>query len=119
MALLLLAYPAFMLLINYTNFFTLACVTMLLAGLTAISGAAAVVTIPEQFPSHVRALGMSIAYAVGVTVFGGTAQLVITWLISVTGDPAAPALYVVATSFVTLLAILMIQETGGNKALQA
>lgn len=118
-ALLLLAYPAFMLLINYTNFFTLACVTMLLAGLTAISGAAAVVTIPEQFPSHVRALGMSIAYAVGVTVFGGTAQLVITWLISVTGDPAAPALYVVATSFVTLLAILMIQETGGNKALQA
>lgn len=118
-ALLLLVYPAFMLLINYTNFFTLACVTTLLAGLTAISGAAAVVTILEQFPSHVRALGMSIAYAVGVTVFGGTAQLVITWLISVTGDPAAPALYVIATSVITLLAIWMMQETGGNKALQS
>lgn len=111
-ALLLLIYPAFMLLIQHTNFFTLACVTTLLASLTAISGAASLVLIPEQFPSHVRALGMSLAYAIGVTLFGGSAQFVIAWLIGATGDPAAPALYVVATSVVTLAAILMVPETG-------
>lgn len=110
--LLLLSYPAFMILIRYTNFFTLAGVTTLLAGLTAISGSASLVFIPEQFPSHVRALGMSIAYAVGVTLFGGTAQFVIAWLISATGNPAAPALYVIVTSVVTLVAILMVPETG-------
>lgn len=110
-ALLLLTYPAFLLLIQYTNFFTLACVTTLLASLTAISGAASLVLIPEQFPSHVRALGMSIAYAVGVTLFGGTAQFVIAWLIGATGNPAAPAFYVVATSVITLVAILKAPET--------
>lgn len=117
-ALLLLTYPAFMVLIQYTNFFTLACVTTLLASLTAISGAASVVTIPEQFPSHVRALGLSIAYAVGVTLFGGTAQLVIAWLIAATGNPAAPAMYVVLTSVITLYAIMVTKETGGDKPLQ-
>ena len=112
LALLLLTYPAFMALIHYTNFFTLACVTLLLASLTALSGAASLVFIPEQFPGHVRALGMSIAYAIGVTLFGGTAQFVMTWLIGATGDPAAPALYVVATSLATLAAVLLVSETG-------
>lgn len=62
---LLLAYPAFTLLIQHTNVFTLICVTTLLGGLTALSGAVANVVIPELFPSQVRALGMSIAFAAG------------------------------------------------------
>ena len=48
-ALLLLTYPAFLLLIQYTNLFTLACVTTLLASLTAISGAASLVLIVPAF----------------------------------------------------------------------
>ncbi len=117
-ALLVLTYPAFLLLIEYTSFFTLACVTSLLALLTAMTGSASLVTIPEHFPSHVRALGLSIAYAVGVTVFGGTTQFVITWLIAATGNPAAPALYVVVTSLITLVAILKMRETGCGRVLQ-
>jgi hypothetical protein len=35
----------------------------------------------------------AVAYALAVTVFGGTAQLVVTWLIRVTGDPLSPAWY--------------------------
>ncbi len=116
-ALALLTYPAFMLLIEHTSFTTLVCVTTLLAGLTAISGAASIVAIPELLPRHARALGMSIAYAVGVSVFGGTTQFIITWLIAATGNPAAPAWYVTGTSVITVLAMSALPETGG-KALE-
>ena len=111
-ALMLLVVPAFLLLTQHTSFFTLTCVTLLVAGLTAISGAASLVAIPELFPSHVRALGMSIAYAVGVAVFGGSTQFIVAWLIGVTGNPATPAWYVVGASVFTLGAILVMRETG-------
>ncbi len=117
-ALMVLTYPAFMLMLEHTSFATLALTTVLLGGLTAISGAPSIVAIPEYFPKHVRALGMSVVYAVGVAVFGGSTQFVVTWLIKVSGNPAVPALYVVATSVVTILGILMLPETGGDRELQ-
>ena len=92
--------------------------TALLALLTGIGGAPTLVAIPELFPGHVRALGLSISYAFGVALFGGTAQLVITWLIKVTNNPAAPALYVLITSLIAIVGILLMRETGGDKELQ-
>jgi hypothetical protein len=53
---------------------------------------------------------MSIAYAVGVALFGGTTQFVITWLIAATGNPAAPAWYVAGTSVVCALAMAALPE---------
>ncbi|MEJ8856535.1 MFS transporter [Variovorax robiniae] len=110
-ALALLTYPAFMLLIEHTSFTNLLLVTTLLGGMTAISGAASLVIVPELLPNHLRALGMSIAYAVGVSLFGGTTQFIITWLIGATGNPAAPAWYVTGTSIVCVLAMLALPET--------
>lgn len=115
---LLLAYPAFAFLVKHTGVPALLATTMLLAGLTAISGAPSLIAVPESFPRLLRATGMSIAYALGVTVFGGTTQAIITWLIRATNDPASPAWYVTATSVVTLLAIMALRETGGDKALR-
>lgn len=117
-ALFVLVYPAYMLLIDHTSVATLALATALLALLTGIGGAPTLVAIPELFPGHVRALGLSIAYAFGVALFGGTAQLVITWLIKVTNNPAAPALYVLITSLIAIVGILLMRETGGDKELQ-
>jgi len=117
-ALFVLVYPAYMLLIEHTSVATLALATALLALLTGIGGAPTLVAIPELFPGHVRALGLSIAYAFGVALFGGTAQLVITWLIKVTDNPAAPALYVLITSLIAIVGILLMRETGGDKELQ-
>ncbi|HQQ69841.1 MAG TPA: MFS transporter [Alicycliphilus sp.] len=118
LALIVLTYPAFWFLIEHTSFAALAVATLLLAGLTGVGAAPSIVAIPEQFPSHVRALGMSVVYAVGVSVFGGSTQFVVTWLISATGNPAAPAWYVVATSIVTVIGIWLLPETGGERALQ-
>lgn len=113
----LLSYPAFLLLVHLKTPMVLFGVTILLGALTAISGAASLVAIPELFPRRIRASGMSIAYAVGVALFGGTTQFVVTWLIGATANPASPALYVTATSVIAIVGMALLPETG-NRALK-
>ncbi|MDY0746868.1 MFS transporter [Paucibacter sp. R3-3] len=110
-ALAVLTVPAFGLLVANPTPATLLAVTSVLAALSALTGAASLVAIPELLPRGIRATGMSIAYAIGVALFGGTTQFIITWLIAATGNPAAPAWYVAATSVVTALAMLALPES--------
>lgn len=107
----LVTVPAFLFLIAHPNLPVLLAVATFLSALTSISGAASMVAVPELFPRGVRASGMAIAYAAGVSVFGGTTQFVVTWLIGATGNPAAPAWYVAGTGLVTVVAILALPET--------
>ncbi len=65
----------------------------------------------ESFPRRVRATGISIAYALAVCVFGGTAQRVATWLIRVTGSKLAPAGYVTLCVLASLVAVSLLRET--------
>ena len=46
-----------------------------------------------------------------VITFGGTAPLIATWLISVTGSKLAPAWFLVAAAVVALVAMLASRET--------
>lgn len=48
----------------------------------------------EIFPVRVRSAGLSIAYSLGVTLFGGFAPTIVELLIHLTGDTLAPAYYV-------------------------
>jgi MFS family permease len=112
----LLAYPAFVFLIEQKTAAALLGVSALLAALNAISNAAALVTILEYLPRSLRALGSSIAYAVGVAVFGGSTQFVVTWLIGATGNPAAPAWYIALSSAIATFAMLALPE-GRNRDL--
>ena len=106
-----LTVPAFLLLVAHPTPVTLYAVSGFLAALTAVSGAASLIAIPELLPRGIRATGMAIAYAVGVSLFGGTTQLLVAWLIGVTGNPAAPAWYVAVASVVTALAMLAMPES--------
>lgn len=111
----LVAYPAFMFLIEQKTTAALLGVSALLAALNSISNAAALVTILELLPRSVRALGSSIAYATGVALFGGTTQFIVTWLIGATGNPAAPAWYVALTSAIAAVAMLALPEGHGRR----
>lgn len=113
----LLAYPAFMILIELRTTAALLGVSAGLAALNALSNAAALVTILELLPRNMRALGSSIAYAVGVALFGGTTQFVVTWLIGATGDPAAPAWYIALSSAIGACAMLALPE-GRDRVLE-
>ena len=84
------------------------------SALTALSASASIVAIPEFLPRGFRATGLSLAYAVAVTVFGGTTQFIVTWLIGVTGNPAAPAWYVAGTSVLCAGAMMLVPETLGR-----
>jgi hypothetical protein len=63
---------------------------------------------------EVRATGMSLVYALGVAIFGGFGQFIVTWMIQATGSPIAPAYYVMACSLATILALAAIPEMRGK-----
>jgi MFS family permease len=107
----LTAWPLFLLLARQPSAGTLYFATIMLTVLTAIGSAASLVVIPELLPKSIRATGLSIAYAIGVSLFGGSTQFVITWLLKVTGDPTSPAWYVTVTSVITLAAMWVMPET--------
>jgi MHS family proline/betaine transporter-like MFS transporter len=53
-----------------------------------------------------RGVGLSIGYALGIAVFGGSAPFINTWLVARTGDPRSPGLYLIFASIISIAAIL-------------
>ena len=86
-----------------------------MAALVGITGTVSLTAIPEIFPAHVRALGMSIAYAVGVAIFGGSTQLIAQWLIETTKNPLSLAWYSIAASVLCLIGMFMMPETKDSR----
>ena len=106
-----LAVPAFSYLIANPSTTSLWAVAGLLAAFNALAGGALFAAIPESFSGSRRATAMSIVYACGVAVFGGSTQFVVAWLIQRTGDATAPGWYMLATGAVATVATLMLGET--------
>jgi MFS family permease len=103
--------PLFMWLVNAPDLVTLFTVNTVIAALTAMFATAGLVQIPELLPIAVRSTGLSLVYALGTAIFGGTTQFIVTWLIAVTNSPMAPAWYLAAISVVSLLAMLFLPES--------
>lgn len=64
----------------------------------------------EMFPTQVRYTGLGLAYSLSNAVFSGSAGLIITGLIKQTGNLDIPAYYVVATSVVSLFALMTLRR---------
>ena len=111
-----LIYPAFLLLNASPNLGTLLAVVAVLGTLNATGGAPAIISLTEIFPTQVRATGMSLVYALGVAIFGGFGQFIVTWLIQALATPIAPAYYVIGCCVSSLIALSMLPETA-RKAL--
>lgn len=105
----LAVYPAFLLITGDRTPQTLLLMVGLLSLFQTMSGAVGILALPECFPRAVRSSGLAITYALGVTIFGGSAQVVVTWLLDVTGNPMALAWYLVATNLVTTVALLLLR----------
>ncbi|WP_247257234.1 MFS transporter [Pseudomonas moorei] len=110
-ALALLIVPLFLWLTGSPSLVALLTVNAVIAALTAMFGAAGIVQVPELLPIAVRSTGLSITYAFGAAIFGGSTQFIVTWLIAVTGSPMAPAWYLVGISVVSLIAMRMLPES--------
>ncbi|MCH7950434.1 MAG: MFS transporter [Candidatus Dadabacteria bacterium] len=69
----------------------------------------------ESFPTRVRMSGISLGNVIGFSVFGGSAPLVASYLISSTNDINAPGIYLAVCSAISLIAVLTIRETYKNE----
>lgn len=73
----------------------------------------------ELLPKTIRGSGFGASYAVAMAVCGGTTQLVVTWLIHVTGSAYAPAWFLSATLAVWFVAAWLMPESAPRKLAQA
>lgn len=64
--------------------------------------------IPELFPQAIRSTCVSICYSVPMTIFGGSAQLVVAWLATVTPNPMAPAWYLLVVNAASFVAVFVL-----------
>jgi MFS family permease len=87
---------------------TLLIVNIVLNFLMALSYGGLYVLLTAGFPKAVRSSGLSIAYAVAVTVFGGSTQLVIAYLIETFQNPLVPAYYQIAANILSVVAVLLL-----------
>ena len=92
----IMAYPLFMFLRRYPNFWGLLVVQATAqAVLTLYTGVISTI-LSEMFPTNVRYTALSVSYGFAVAIFGGFAPYISTFLVRVTGDVLAPSYYVMA-----------------------
>lgn len=71
--------------------------------------------IAESLPRSIRGGGFGTVYSLAIAAFGGTTQLVITWLIHVTGSALAPAGYLVVATGIGQVALMLFPESAPVK----
>lgn len=100
-----LVYPAFLLLTRGIGEPFSLLVIGSYSALLLCANAATTVMILEAFPRHHRATGASMIHSVGSTIFGAFCPFIVAWLIGITGNPMAPAWYLLAALCISLFAL--------------
>jgi MHS family proline/betaine transporter-like MFS transporter len=113
-ALMLLAYPLMSLMARgVTSGIVVGQVGLAL--LVAAGSGALPATMAELAPWRVRCTVVSVSHNLGMALLGGTTPLVGTWLISRTGAPLAPAVYLAAAGALSLIAALLLPRTAPHR----
>ena len=86
--------------------------------LLACSLAAMPALIAEIFPTNVRSTGLAVSYNVSVTIFGGFAPLIATWLIQTTKNNMSPSFYVMFTVLLSLISIFLLARRHHTAAVE-
>ena len=115
--LLILFMPGLEIITTYRNEYVFFAVIVLFSALQCISGSGVLVTLCENFPKSIRSTGFSIAYAFGITLFGGTAQFVFSWIIKATGNPVSPGYYLIAANLVCILSAALLKAKAPRTAM--
>jgi MFS family permease len=109
--------PCLLWLTAYPSFQTLLAVEFVISILTQIVNGAIPTALSELFPTVVRAQGLSISYNTAITIFGGTAPLVITWLVARSANELMPGYYLTFGMALSLTcAFLLARDAGVNGA---
>ncbi|MBV9863043.1 MAG: MFS transporter [Alphaproteobacteria bacterium] len=107
------SYPIFYVMVAYPSLATAIFAAGWLSLVKACYSGVLPALMSELFPTETRGLGMSLSYSLSVTIFGGFAPFVATWLIAVTGDSLAPSFYLMATALLSIVALIVIRRRTG------
>jgi MFS family permease len=118
-AYLVVAYPVYVWIVDTRSTLALLLGSAVLQLLGVISFSPFYAALTESLPKQVRGVVFGTVYAVSIATFGGTTQVVITWLMHITGSNLAPALYSLGSGVFGVAAIAMMKETAPIKLAQA
>lgn len=107
--------PALTMILSLHSVLVLYAATAAVAIPGGLGSAAIIVSLTESFPASMRCLAVGLIYAVAISVFGGTAQLIVAWLVHATNQPMAPAWYRLVFSLIGIGAALAIPESSPAK----
>jgi len=105
-----IAYPLFMLVTGMKNGTGLILTQSIAAVLLAMYAGPLCAILSELFPTKVRFTALSIGYSLAVTIFGGFAPFIATFLIQQTGSPIAPAAFVVVGAVISAATLIVIKD---------
>jgi MHS family alpha-ketoglutarate permease-like MFS transporter len=113
----LFTYPIFTMLEQTHD--PLSAFALVMAALVIVTGYTSInaVVKAELFPSHIRALGVALPFAIANTIFGGTAEYVALWLKSA-GHERWFYLYISALIAASLVAYVSMRETKTNSLIE-
>lgn len=105
--------PAFMLM-GTKDFWTILIVEWILCLILTINDGTLSSYLTETFPTEVRFSGFALSFNMANALFGGSASYISFMLIQASGNPIAPAFYMVAIGVVALIAMLFSHEHTGR-----
>jgi MHS family proline/betaine transporter-like MFS transporter len=105
----LTTYPIFYLMVAYptlaTAIFAAGWLSLVKAGYSGVLPS----QLAELFPTAVRGIGVSLSFAIAVTIFGGFTPFVATWLIAMTGNSLSPSFYIMFTAALSIIALVFVR----------
>jgi MHS family citrate/tricarballylate:H+ symporter-like MFS transporter len=108
---LMMIYPTFLWILAVRSTFALAAGISVLSAVSFLIWGSFHAALAESLPKSIRSSGFGIIYSISMAAFGGTTQLVTTWLIHVTGDAMAPAWYLIGAVVLGQIALMLMPES--------
>ena len=115
---LVLIYPTFAWIVATRSEFSFITGMIYLNVVSGISVGVFYAALAESLPKSIRGSGFGMTYSIAIAAFGGTTQLVVHWLIHVTGNPMAPAWYLTGAVAIGQVALMLMPESAPVKLAQ-
>jgi MFS family permease len=107
-AALITAYPAMVWLVTAPGFGKLLSVLLLYSLYFGLYNGALIPLLAENMPPEVRTAAFSLAFVTATAIFGGFTPAICTYLIEITGNRAAPALWLSLAATISLAAAFIL-----------
>ena len=107
--------PAFWLVLHVRSPAVLYAVMGFVSMLLGLGSPPIIVALTESLPASIRSGAVATVYAIAISIFGGSTQFMVTWLIRVTGNPLAPAWYWTAAVAMGLGVMFVLPESAPRR----